>query len=104
MLFKILQATEVLLLGRKLTAHEAFDRNLVTEVIPSISFRQETENRLKSIVQLPTESMGINKLLLRSVHQEALLERNRHEADVLAERWQSNECMDAVKKFFMDRK
>lgn len=48
-----LQASEVLLFNKKLTAVEASDLGLVTEVFPDSSFQAEVWSRLKNYGKLP---------------------------------------------------
>lgn len=48
-----LQASEVLLFNKKLTAVEASDLGLVTEVFPDASFQAEVWPRLKNYGKLP---------------------------------------------------
>ena len=47
------QAGELLLFNKKLTAQEACDRNLVTEVFPDQSFKSEVWSRLAKMAALP---------------------------------------------------
>jgi len=49
----LLKANEVLLAGRKLTAKEAFDRGLVTDIIPQNDFRHFIAEKAKYIASLP---------------------------------------------------
>ena len=48
-----MQANEVLLAGKKLTAEEALDRNLLTKVIPDASFEKVIEEKLQYLASLP---------------------------------------------------
>ncbi|VDK52102.1 unnamed protein product [Anisakis simplex] len=98
-----LKAAEVLLFGRKLTALEAMERNLVNQVIPASSFLSEASKLVTAYSNLPPESLRLNKQILRSVHKERLLQCNKHEVKLLTERWLSEECMQAILKF-MKRK
>ncbi|MFH4982712.1 hypothetical protein AB6A40_009421 [Gnathostoma spinigerum] len=98
-----IKAAEVLLLSRKLTALEAYERNLVTEVFPDATFKEESEKRILEYSLLPPESLRMNKWILRESHRDALLKCNTREVKLLAERWQGQECMDAIKTF-MTRK
>ena len=50
-----LQANEFLLLNQKLTAQEAFDRNLVTRVFPASEFDSRVEELVKYMAQLPPQ-------------------------------------------------
>lgn len=48
-----LQASEMLLFNKKLTAAQACSLGLVTEVFPDSSFQSEVWSRLKAYAQLP---------------------------------------------------
>ena len=50
-----LQANEFILLNQKLTAQEAFDRNLVTRVFPASEFDSKVEELVKYMAQLPPQ-------------------------------------------------
>ena len=45
----------MLMFNRKLTAQEAFERNLVTEVVPDAQFQKRVLERLTEISKLPKE-------------------------------------------------
>lgn len=47
------QASEMLLLNKKITAVEACERSLVTAVFPEDSFHKVTEQRVKAYAKLP---------------------------------------------------
>jgi peroxisomal 3,2-trans-enoyl-CoA isomerase len=48
-----IKAAEVLLLNRKLTAQEAYDRNLVAQVIPHEQFITKTHQILDDLAKIP---------------------------------------------------
>ncbi|CAK5031674.1 unnamed protein product [Meloidogyne enterolobii] len=93
------KACEMLLFDKKLTAAEAYERNLVTSIIPHNSFFEETERLVSRLSELPPESLKVNKQLLRNVHKDALLRVCKHECAVLKQRWLSVECQQALQKF-----
>lgn len=97
------KAQEVLLAGRKLTAVEACNYGLVTEVFPHADFQKEVEQRMKHIAGLPPKSLSLSKQLCRSAEKEFLHNVNNKECELLAERWLSDECAEAVMSF-MKRK
>ncbi|XP_067652846.1 enoyl-CoA delta isomerase 2-like [Haliotis asinina] len=94
------KASEVLLFNRKLTAPEAKERNLITSVIPESSFQQETDTMMQEFSKLPPKSMTTSKNLMREVERQKLHDVNAKECDLLVERWQSDECMNAIMAFF----
>uniref|UniRef100_A0A915AIG6 ACB domain-containing protein n=2 Tax=Parascaris univalens TaxID=6257 RepID=A0A915AIG6_PARUN len=104
MLMGHLKAAEVLLFGRKLTALEALERNLVNQVIPASAFLTESSKLVEAYSNLPPGSLRLSKQSLRSVHKKALLECKDREVKLLAERWQSSECIEAIQRFMSRRK
>ncbi|KAG8442441.1 hypothetical protein GDO86_011285 [Hymenochirus boettgeri] len=97
------KATEVLLFNKKLTAQEACNVGLVTEVFPDCSFQQEVWQRLKSYSCLPKNSLALSKQLIRANEKEKLHAVNHQECERLKERWLSEECMNAIISFFQKR-
>ncbi|XP_071785713.1 enoyl-CoA delta isomerase 2-like [Asterias amurensis] len=97
------KANEVLLFGRKLTAQEAFDRGLVTEIFPDASFQEDLQKKLDQYAQLPRQSLRISKTLVRSIEREKLHQVNKEECEVLTERWTSDECLEAILNYFSSK-
>uniref|UniRef100_A0A0E9W4G6 Uncharacterized protein n=1 Tax=Anguilla anguilla TaxID=7936 RepID=A0A0E9W4G6_ANGAN len=64
------KASEMLLFNKKLTAAEACERGLVTEVFPDSSFQTEVWTRLKAYAQLPPNSLALSKQLIRMVEKD----------------------------------
>uniref|UniRef100_A0A1I7XTD9 ACB domain-containing protein n=1 Tax=Heterorhabditis bacteriophora TaxID=37862 RepID=A0A1I7XTD9_HETBA len=94
-----LKASEVLLFSKKLSAAEALERGLITEVIPDAEFASTSANIVKQYADLPPETLRINKGLLRSLHKDALTKTNEVECATIKERWQSKECASAIAAF-----
>ncbi|XP_030612310.1 enoyl-CoA delta isomerase 2 isoform X2 [Archocentrus centrarchus] len=80
------KASEMLLFNKKLTAAQACELGLVTEVFPDSSFQ--------------LESLALSKQLIRSMEKEHLYAVNDAEVELLVERWTSDECINAVMSFF----
>ncbi|KAG7223006.1 hypothetical protein INR49_029228 [Caranx melampygus] len=87
------KASEMLLFNKKLTAAQACELGLVTEVFPDSSFESEVWTRLKAYAKLPPN-------LIRSVEKERLYAVNDAEVECLIGRWMSDECFSAVMSFF----
>ncbi|OWF34767.1 enoyl-CoA delta isomerase 2, mitochondrial-like [Mizuhopecten yessoensis] len=94
------KASELLLFNRKITAVEAMERNLVTEVFPDHAFKQEATARVEKFAKLPKNSLQKSRNLTRDQLRETLHRVNKQECDVLVERWQSEECLMAIMNFF----
>jgi len=60
-----IHAKETLLFDRKLTAQEAQQRGLVTQVIDDQIFQQEKEKICQHILSLPKESLLTSKALIQ---------------------------------------
>ncbi|KAK0400889.1 hypothetical protein QR680_015502 [Steinernema hermaphroditum] len=97
------KAAQMLMFGQKLSAQEALERNLVSEMIPAGSFAMESEKRVAALSQFPPESLRLNKVLIRDVHRSALHTANTRECKLLVKRWQSAECAAAIQKFMTKR-
>lgn len=97
------KANEVLLAGRKLTAQEAYERNLVSEVFPAGQFQGKVKEIVSNMAKLPPQSLCLSKQLLRDVQREALENANLIECELLEKRWLSDECREAIINF-MQRK
>ncbi|XP_016138205.1 enoyl-CoA delta isomerase 2, mitochondrial-like [Sinocyclocheilus grahami] len=90
----------MLLFNKKLTATQACEVGLVTEVFPESSFQSEVWTRLKAYAKLPRNSLALSKQLIRVVEKEKLHAVNDAEVERLVERWLSDECMQAIMSFF----
>ncbi|XP_068252704.1 enoyl-CoA delta isomerase 2 isoform X2 [Nyctibius grandis] len=97
------KANEILLFNKKLTAAEACDQGLVTEVFPDGTFQKEVWARLEAYASLPKNSLAVSKQLLRSMEKEKLHAVNSKECEVLKERWLSDEFVNAVVSFFQKK-
>lgn len=94
------KASELLLFNRKITAQEALERNLVTEVFPDHDFQRSIQGRIQLYSKLPKLSLQKSKYLSRETDRATLHAVNKRECEVLVERWQSEECFQAIMNFF----
>uniref|UniRef100_A0A3Q3JWP8 ACB domain-containing protein n=1 Tax=Monopterus albus TaxID=43700 RepID=A0A3Q3JWP8_MONAL len=97
------KASEMLLFNKKLTAVQACELGLVTEVFPDSSFQSEVWARLKAYAKLPHNSLTLSKQLIRSGEKERLHAVNNAEVELLVERWTSDECLTAIMSFFQGK-
>ncbi|XP_045127437.1 enoyl-CoA delta isomerase 2-like isoform X2 [Portunus trituberculatus] len=98
------RASEMLLFNKKLTAHDAKEVGLVTEVFPDGSFQQEVWPKIQAYAKLPIKSLVYSKALTRDVEKDILHQVNDAECDRLVERWTSEDCMNAIINFFSRKK
>ncbi|XP_075682790.1 enoyl-CoA delta isomerase 2-like [Rhinoderma darwinii] len=97
------KAVEVLLFNKLLTAHEACKLGLVTEVFTDGTFQKEVWERLRAFGELPKNSLAFSKQLIRETEKEKLHAVNVQECERLRERWLSEECMNAIIRFFQKK-
>ena len=67
-----MQANEMLLLGRKLTAKEAFDSGLVSDVFLDSEFQREVQKRLTEMASLPPK-VEFSSVLLYCVNMVSII-------------------------------
>ncbi|XP_046843627.1 enoyl-CoA delta isomerase 2-like [Xenia sp. Carnegie-2017] len=74
-------------LEKKMTAVEACNYGLVTEVIPQAEIEKEINNRMKYMAALPPKSLSMSKKLCRSAELEKLHDESNIECELIAQRW-----------------
>lgn len=99
-LMGILKANEILLFNRKLNAHEAYERGLVTEVLPEAEFGQKAWQKVEAISKLPKESLRESRKVMRDMEKETLRQVNKRECEVLVGRWTSAEFVRVIMEFW----
>jgi peroxisomal 3,2-trans-enoyl-CoA isomerase len=94
------RASEVLLYGRKLSAVEANNWGLTSDVIPHSNFRDEVNKRSKHLASLPPEACQLTKKLSSDTMVDQLKAANQREVEVLKGRFTSKEAIQAAMNFF----
>ncbi|XP_063779144.1 enoyl-CoA delta isomerase 2-like isoform X2 [Pseudophryne corroboree] len=94
------KATEVLVFNKTLTAREACDLGLVTEVFPDNTFQKEVWSKLRAYATLPKNCLTLSKQLIRNVEKEKLHAVCEKEFELLAKRANSEDSLKAVQLFF----
>ena len=97
-----LQANEMLLGGRKLTAIEAYQIGLVSQVFWPTSMMQEVIPRLQNMAAHSAKAMESSKVLIRSSQRTKLEFTAETECAILAERWSSAECHRMIRLYLDD--
>lgn len=93
-------ASSLLLFNRKLTAQEAAASGLVTRVFPGASFQADARAAVEEIAALPKQTLVYAKQLIRDPIRAELHAVNERECNRLQERWLSEDCFNAIAKFF----
>ncbi|KAM4689090.1 enoyl-CoA delta isomerase 2-like [Discoglossus pictus] len=97
------KATEILLFNKILTAREACDLGLVTEVFPDSTFHQEVWAKLKAYSTLPKNLLTFSKQLIRAAEKEKLHEVCKREFDLFTKIAYSDEVVSAVLNFLQKK-
>lgn len=80
------KASEILLFNKKVTAKEAYELHLATEVFPASSLYEDVWPRLQAMAKLPLKSLVYSKALTRDVIKDTLHKVNVAECRRVAER------------------
>ncbi|XP_021960613.1 enoyl-CoA delta isomerase 2 [Folsomia candida] len=94
------KATQMLLFGTKITAREAEQCGLITEIFPDDVLKSNAWDRIHKMAELPINALLHAKELLRGRDRDLLHHVNKTEMVRMKERVNSEDCMDAVLKFF----
>ncbi|XP_052816190.1 chromodomain Y-like protein 2 isoform X1 [Mya arenaria] len=97
-------ANELLIGGRKITAIEACQLGLVSQVYWPTSMMQEVIPRVQQMAQLSGKVLETTKLLMRSRQRAKVDLTNEQECNILTERWASTECQKAIENFISNEK
>lgn len=95
----VASANEMLLSGRKLTAQEACNKGLVSQVLWPGTFTQEVMARIKELVACNSVVLWESKALVRNVNLAALEQANERECEALKRVWGSPQGMDSILKY-----
>lgn len=87
-----------------LTAREAKQVGLVTDVFPANTFYNEVQSRLQKLAKLPPNALLASKNLIRNAERAKLHEVNEAECNLLFELWQADECKNAMINFASRKK
>lgn len=98
-------ASELLYFNAQITAEEALRRGFVSRIVPAGQLESHVQQWLygeKGLISTCyPNSMNNSKALVRNEEERLQLhEVNKHECDVLQQSWKSDECMEALQKFF----
>ncbi|XP_033755420.1 chromodomain Y-like protein 2 isoform X2 [Pecten maximus] len=97
-------ANELLIAGRKITAIEACQLGLVSQVFWPTTIMQEVIPRIQNMASMSGKALETTKLLIRS-HQRTKLElTNESESNLLLERWPSFETQKAIESYLSNEK
>ena len=81
-LIGLAKATDLILTGRHLTAQEALEIGLISQVFPTDEFKAQAMAYVANIASLPTRTLGYNKTLLNYSLEHELADSMTHEFDL----------------------
>uniref|UniRef100_A0A8D8TZM1 Enoyl-CoA delta isomerase 2, mitochondrial n=1 Tax=Cacopsylla melanoneura TaxID=428564 RepID=A0A8D8TZM1_9HEMI len=93
-------ASEVMYMGRKLSARDALQYGLVSGVYSAAQLESEVWPKLRQMAKLPPKGLIFAKRLVREPLLKILHDANKSECDRLEERWESDEFANAMNEFF----
>ncbi|KAK4474414.1 hypothetical protein MN116_001572 [Schistosoma mekongi] len=95
-------ANELLLAGRKLSAREALQRGLASDLIFPKSFKQELLLRCRKLAENSCMSLEITKCMLKMQHRERIEYVINTECKKLLECWQTTEFRCTAMEFILN--
>eukprot|EP00095_Tigriopus_kingsejongensis_P006812 maker-scaffold2052_size21842-snap-gene-0.3 protein:Tk06812 transcript:maker-scaffold2052_size21842-snap-gene-0.3-mRNA-1 annotation:"isoform cra_b" len=93
-------ALEMFALKRELSADVAKSKGLVTETYSTAAFEAQVTQKIDQLANLPPQSLLATKRLISSTLAQDLRATNLRETAELEQRFQSEECFEAILKFF----
>eukprot|EP00005_Dracoamoeba_jomungandri_P008962 CAMPEP_0174264658 /NCGR_PEP_ID=MMETSP0439-20130205/23345_1 /TAXON_ID=0 /ORGANISM="Stereomyxa ramosa, Strain Chinc5" /LENGTH=276 /DNA_ID=CAMNT_0015350659 /DNA_START=46 /DNA_END=876 /DNA_ORIENTATION=+ len=98
------KANEILLMGKKITAEEALKCGWVSEVYPKHLLLQHALTKARTVASFPVNALKQTKaLIMHPQRKQMLRETNDRELTLLVERFMSEECINAMMQFMMNR-
>jgi len=79
------KASELLYFSKKISAQDALNWGLVSEIFPEAEFQEKAWTRLREMAQFPIKSLMASKELVRGKERNFLHDLNEKEADKLVE-------------------
>ncbi|GAB6021058.1 hypothetical protein CHUAL_003692 [Chamberlinius hualienensis] len=93
------RANGLLIEGRKLTATEAYDCGIVTQVLWPATFMEEVMPRVQALANRPSQALESTKALVRFHALNKLEVTLDTECRLLHQYWSSDECRQSIKHF-----
>ncbi|XP_059164410.1 chromodomain Y-like protein 2 isoform X2 [Physella acuta] len=97
-------ANELLYGGRKITAMEAYQQGLISQVFWPTLMMQEVIPRAQNMATCSAKALEATKLLVRSHHRTKMELTNETECNLLLERWTSVDCQRAIEAYLSNEK
>jgi 2-(1,2-epoxy-1,2-dihydrophenyl)acetyl-CoA isomerase len=95
---------ELMLRNRTLTAAEALDWGLVSQVVPAAELSGAVDALARELASGPTEAFGLTKRLLLLSSTEGFESQMEHEARAIADAARTNDGKEGISAFLEKRK
>lgn len=97
------KATELIMLGEKLTSDEAFRLGLIYKVVPLLSLHEQAMSLATRLAELPTRALGLSKRLLNASAVNSLDVQLDFERDLQDEAGRTEDFKEGVSAFLEKR-
>jgi 2-(1,2-epoxy-1,2-dihydrophenyl)acetyl-CoA isomerase len=98
------RATTLMMLGDKVTAHDALQMGMIYKIYPIAYFEEEVKALAIHLAQMPTKALGLTKRLLNQSMINNLEQQLALESDLQIEASSSNDYKEGVTAFVEKRK
>jgi 2-(1,2-epoxy-1,2-dihydrophenyl)acetyl-CoA isomerase len=97
------KATELIMLGERLTAAEAFELGLIYKVVPELELHEQAMMLATRLADMPTRALGLSKRLLNASAVNSLSEQLELERDVQDQAGRTDDFKEGVDAFLGKR-
>ncbi len=98
------KATDLILTGRHLDAHEALEMGLLNQIYPAADFDTLAMEYVQKIASLPTKTLGFNKAMLNFSLSNDLVPSMQHEFNLYVKNMGTQDYSEGIASFKERRK
>ncbi len=98
------KATDLIMTGRHLDAHEALDIGLINKIYPTADFNEQAMEYVRNIASLPTRTLGYNKLMLNFSLLNDLVPSMQNEFNLYVKNMGTQDYSEGITSFKEKRK
>ncbi len=98
------KATDLIMTGRHLDAHEALEIGLINKIYPTADFNTQAMEYVQNIASLPTKTLGYNKTMLNFSLLNDLVPSMQHEFNLYVKNMGTQDYSEGIASFKEKRK
>ena len=98
------KATDLIMTGRHLDAHEALEIGLINKIYPAADFNSQAMEYVQNIASLPTKTLGYNKTMLNFSLLNDLVPSMQHEFNLYVKNMGTQDYSEGIASFREKRK